>query len=130
MTYGEQLSDVGGFRLRSVRITGKDPKVTVVFIPGASCSLLDPLYTFAALCPPDMAMIFVDRPGHGPWECGMIQKATFNSCHANRKPRCHNGRVFIDNENIHAFFIKKPPKTDGLITTDVDLSMYHGMIQT
>ncbi|MCD4511828.1 alpha/beta hydrolase [Brucella pseudogrignonensis] len=70
MTYGEQLSDVGGFRLRSVRIAGKDPKVTVVFIHGASCSLLDPLYTFAALCPPDMAMIFVDRPGHGQSEFG------------------------------------------------------------
>ncbi|KAA9367117.1 alpha/beta fold hydrolase [Ochrobactrum quorumnocens] len=66
----EQLSDVGGFRLRSVVIAGKDPKVTVVFLHGASCSLLDPLFTFAALCPPDMQMVFVDRPGHGQSEFG------------------------------------------------------------
>jgi pimeloyl-ACP methyl ester carboxylesterase len=70
MKYEEEHVDVGGFRLRSVVIAGQDPKVTVVFIHGASCSLLDPLFTFRALCPPEMEMVFIDRPGHGQSEFG------------------------------------------------------------
>jgi len=70
MNYVEKHVDVGGFRLRSVVIAGQSPKVTVVFIHGASCSLLDPLFTFGTLCPPDMKMVFVDRPGHGQSEFG------------------------------------------------------------
>jgi len=66
----EQCTDVGGFRLRTVTVAGQDPKATIVFIHGASCSLLDPLFTFAALCPPALEMIFVDRPGHGQSEFG------------------------------------------------------------
>jgi pimeloyl-ACP methyl ester carboxylesterase len=66
------LTDVGGFRLNSVLISSRSVAVknTVLFIHGASTSLLDPLYTFRAMRPDNVRMLFVDRPGHGQSDGG------------------------------------------------------------
>jgi len=66
------LIDIGGYKLNSVLLSPKSshPSGTVVFIHGASTSLLDPLYTFHDKCPDDIQMLFVDRPGHGKSEFG------------------------------------------------------------
>lgn len=66
------LTDVGGFRLNSVLISPKSlaVKTTVLFIHGASTSLLDPFYSFSDMCPQNIQMLFVDRPGHGKSDFG------------------------------------------------------------
>jgi len=66
------LADAGGFRLNSVLISSKSVavKTTVLFIHGASTSLLDPLYTFRDMQPDELRMLFVDRPGHGQSDAG------------------------------------------------------------
>jgi len=69
------LADVGGFRLNSVLLSSKtlETNNTVLFIHGASTSLLDPLYTFRDVRLNNAQMLFVDRPGHGKSEVGPVE---------------------------------------------------------
>ena len=66
------LIDIGGYRLNSLLLSSKTPSRNgaVVFIHGASTSLLDPLYSFRSKRPANIDMLFVDRPGHGLSEFG------------------------------------------------------------
>ncbi|MEN5299794.1 alpha/beta hydrolase [Brucella sp. TWI559] len=69
------LTDIGGYKLNSLLLPSKSLQSsgTVVFIHGASTSLLDPLYTFHDKSPENIQMLFVDRPGHGRSEFGPAQ---------------------------------------------------------
>ncbi|MCL8000074.1 alpha/beta hydrolase [Brucella sp. 21LCYQ03] len=66
------LIDIGGYRLNSLLLSSRSGtrKGAVVFIHGASTSLLDPLYSFKSKHPADIDMLFVDRPGHGQSDFG------------------------------------------------------------
>lgn len=58
--------DVGGFCLNSLRLLADRPNLPpLVFIHGASTSLLDPLYAFRSTLEGRAHLLFVDRPGHG-----------------------------------------------------------------
>lgn len=69
------LTDVGGFKLNSILVSPKSSIAikTVLFIHGASTSLLDPFYSFESMCPENVQLLFVDRPGHGQSEFGPIE---------------------------------------------------------
>ena len=69
------LIDIGGYKLNSLLLPSKSspPSATVIFIHGASTSLLDPLYTFRDMRPDNIQMLFVDRPGHGKSEFGPVE---------------------------------------------------------
>lgn len=58
--------DVGGYSLNSLRLVAERPDLPpLVFIHGASTSLLDPLYAFRPVLEGRAHLLFVDRPGHG-----------------------------------------------------------------
>lgn len=65
---GENVKvDVGGYRLNSV-LLAPGPKADlppIVFIHGASTSLLDPMFSFRDKLEGRAELLFVDRPGHG-----------------------------------------------------------------
>ncbi|MDR6433588.1 alpha/beta hydrolase [Brucella pseudogrignonensis] len=66
------MTNLGNYQLSSILISPVNSTIeaTILFIHGASCSLLDPYFTFSDLCLQDMQMLFVDRPGHGQSEQG------------------------------------------------------------
>lgn len=66
------LTNLGNYQLNSILVSPVDSTIqaTILFIHGASCSLWDPYYTFPDLCPKNVQMLFVDRPGHGQSEQG------------------------------------------------------------
>ncbi len=131
MKYEEEHVDVGGFRLRSVVIAGQDPKVTVVFIHGASCSLLDPLFTFRALCPPEMEMIFVDRPGHGQSEFGpasmLLPDAQADALALLMQQRGIEQAIMVGHSYggavAAAFAVRHPQRVSGLLFVACSLSV-------
>lgn len=72
-----ELIDVGGFRMNSVHIprpAGADLPA-IVFIHGASGSLLDPLHAFLKPLSGRAEMLFLDRPGLGYSERGGPENA-------------------------------------------------------
>ncbi len=68
----ERLTDVGGYHLKSVLIEAerKADLPPVLFIHGASTSLLDPLNAFREPLEGRGPLLFVDRPGHGGSQAG------------------------------------------------------------
>ncbi|MEJ5081502.1 alpha/beta fold hydrolase [Ochrobactrum sp. MYb379] len=66
------MTNLGNYQLSSILISPVNSTIeaTIIFIHGASCSLLDPYFTFSDLCLQNMQMLFVDRPGHGQSEQG------------------------------------------------------------
>lgn len=71
-TREEVRIDVGGYRLNSVlsEPAGRADLPPIVFIHGASTSLLDPMYSFFDLLRGRAKLLFVDRPGHGRSDVG------------------------------------------------------------
>ncbi|MBP1849670.1 alpha/beta fold hydrolase [Rhizobium halophytocola] len=63
---GERI-DVGDITLNSVLLepAGKPQLPPVVFLHGASTSLLDPMFSFRQALEGKARLLFVDRPGHG-----------------------------------------------------------------
>ncbi|MFC5584399.1 alpha/beta fold hydrolase [Nitratireductor kimnyeongensis] len=58
--------DIGGYSLNSLRLLADRPDLPpLVFIHGASTSLLDPLYAFRSALEGRAHLLFIDRPGHG-----------------------------------------------------------------
>ncbi|CAN0653855.1 Alpha/beta hydrolase [Nitratireductor aquimarinus] len=64
-------TDIGGYRLNSLHLGADNADLPpVVFIHGASASLLDPLYSFRTALEGRARLLFIDRPGHGKSDRG------------------------------------------------------------
>lgn len=72
LSAGEIGVDVGGFKMNSVLLPAKKGAnlPPIVFIHGASTSLLDPMYAFREKLEGKATLLFVDRPGHGRSDIG------------------------------------------------------------
>ncbi|EKF41281.1 hypothetical protein NA8A_17348 [Nitratireductor indicus C115] len=72
MRVEDRLTDVGGYRMRSLLIEARENAdlPPVLFIHGASTSLLDPLNAFREPLEGRASLFFVDRPGHGGSQAG------------------------------------------------------------
>lgn len=119
------LIDVGGFRLNSVLVFSPSLPVTntVLFIHGASTSLLDPFYSFSHICPENMQMLFVDRPGHGKSEFGPSENirpdAQADAIATLMQRRCVENAIIVSHSYggavAAALAVRHPHKVAGLI---------------
>lgn len=73
---GQEMIDVGGYRMNSVYLKASHPDLPpVVFVHGASANLFDPMLSFRSKLEGRADLLFVDRPGYGRSERGGSRNA-------------------------------------------------------